>query len=880
MSLSPGLRIGVYEIVTPLGAGGMGEVYRARDTRLGREVAVKVLPTSVAFDAERRARLEREARVLAALNHPNIATLYGVEDSPEGTALVMELVDGETLTDRIALEGTTQRRVRVRQALAIAEQVAAALEAAHEHGVIHRDLKPANILVRPDGTVKVLDFGLAKALAPVSDPAGEAVTVTVTDEASRMMGPGTPAYMSPEQARGLPVDKRTDVWAFGCVLYELFTGTRPFGGDRTSEVVARILERDPDFSTLPPDTPAAIRRLLRRCLEKNPQNRLRDIGDARLEIHDALRPQQETDVDRAPIGPASRITWLATVLAATIGLAAVALAIVAWRRTPEPPSGLDTSIVAPAMLPPGITVTRGPGFGPSVAVSPDGLTQVIAGSGQDGQRLYQRRVDRLDVTPISGTDRGSSPFFSWDGAWIGFFADGWLKRVPAAGGPAIDVVKLGGFSGGASWGPDNRIVFAYGAATPLHIVNVRDGQAEQLMSEAAHRPNIAPDGRTVLYESGNAVYAFDLPTKRKTRLIQQATNPQFADGHLLFTRGTTLLAVRVDLSQHAVTGDEIAVIDGVAYEPGTAGVAAHYAVSQNGTLVYVPAAKSHALVVVQADGTERTIGGDQLYFMNPRFSPRDGRRLVFSSRRHAKEPWEIWIHDFETEKSGRLTSGWRPMWSRDGQSVTFSRPGQGIFTKPVGAGEARELVSLKTGHWLAGWTSDGRTLIYGMMEKTMSSMIAQTDEQARRIIEPSQLWGGRVSPDGRWLAYGSLDSGNFKVLVTPVNGGERFPIADGTDPNWNSAGDEIFYRSGTSLNSVRIDTASGLVRALSEPRVVVETFIPPFYDDYDVHPDGRTLVLVRPSGATQPREVTVVVNWFLEMRRLVAAGSDSRSNDQ
>jgi serine/threonine-protein kinase len=365
-------------------------------------------------------------------------------------------------------------------------------------------------------------------------------------------------------------------------------------------------------------------------------------------------------------------------------------------------------------------------------------------------------------------------------------------------------------------------------------------------------------------------------TTRRTRLIQ-GTNPRFVDGHLLFTRGTTLLAVRMDLSQHAVTGDEIAAIDGVAYEPGTAGVVAHYAVSQHGTLVYVPAAKSHTLVVLHADGTERTIAEDQLYFMNPRFSPRDGRRLVFSSRRHAKEPWEIWVHDMETDKSAHLTSGWRPMWSRDGQSVTFSRSGQGIFTKPVGAGEARPLVPLKTGHWLAGWTSDGRTLIYGMMENTMSSLIARTDEQTRRIIEPSQVWGGRVSPDGRWLAYGSLDSGNFKVLVTPVTGGERFPIADGTDPNWNSAGDEIYYRSGTSLSSVRIDAAGGLVRAVSEPRVVVETFIPPFYDDYDVHPDGRTLVLVRPSGASQPREVAVVVNWFSELRRLTATGTGTGS---
>jgi eukaryotic-like serine/threonine-protein kinase len=879
MTIERGLCVGAYVIVEPLGAGGMGEVYRARDTRLGRDVAVKMLPGAVAFDAGRRTRFEREARVLASLNHPNIATLYGVEDSPSGTALVMELVDGETLANHIALEGARGGSTRVLQALAIAEQIAAALEAAHEQGVIHRDLKPANVVVRRDGTVKVLDFGLAKALTPASDPARTAVTVTVTDDAPGLMGPGTPAYMSPEQARGLAVDKRTDVWAFGCVLYELLSGARPFAGDRTSDVVARILERDPDFTALPPDTPVSIRRLLRRCLEKNPQDRLRDIGDARLEIRDTLTSPTESAPGAPPRERVSRLAWFATVVAASVVLTSIALTIAWWQSVSSSPQAPDTLVRATTLLPAGVTVTRGPGFASSVAVSPDGLTQVIAGSGRDGQRLYRRRLDRLEVLPIPGTDRGSSPFFSWDGAWIGFFADGWLKRVPAAGGVAVDIVKVGGFPAGASWGPDNRIVFSFGAATPLHVVDTRSGQPERLTDQVGRQPDISPDGRTVLYESGGYVHALDFATNRNTRLIE-GTNPRYADGHLLFSRGTTLLAAPVDLVRHTVTAPEVAVIDGVANEPATAGVTAHYAVSRDGTLGYVPAARLHSLVLVRADGTERIIGAEQLFFMNPRFSPRDGRRLVFAARRHLKEPWEIWVHDFETDRATRLTSGWRPMWTPDGESVTFSRSGRGLYTKPVGPGEARQLIALKAAHWLVGWTPDSRTLVSGVMEGSLSSIVALADSQTRRIIEPSNAWGGRLSPDGRWLAYGSLDSGNFKIVVTSLNGGERWPIADGSDPNWNAAGNEIYYRSGTSLMAIRIDTSGGLVRVLSEPRVVVEPFIPPYYDDHDIHPDGRTLVYVRPSGTTLAREVAVVVNWLPEMRRLVTAGSTARSNGQ
>jgi eukaryotic-like serine/threonine-protein kinase len=876
MRLEPGLRIGVYEIVTPLGAGGMGEVYRARDTRLGRDVAVKALPAAVATDADRRARFEREARVLASLNHPNIATLHGVEDSPAGTVLVMELVEGETLSDRISLGTRRQSGLPLRDALAIASQVAAALDAAHERGIVHRDLKPANIVVRPDGTAKVLDFGLAKALSSTGDDRTDDATVTA--DSAGMAGPGTPAYMSPEQARGLAVDKRSDIWAFGCVLFEMLTGHRPFHGDRTSDVLAQILEREPDFTALPRDTPDSISRLLDRCLQKDPQDRIRDIGDVRFELRDAALPKAErsTAYQRRS---GSSLTWVASLAAISIALTAGALGVAWWRGYLGPPSsrGEEEQFVRlTTMLPAGVSVTRGSGFSSSVAVSPDGRTVVIAGTGPDGQRLYRRSLDRTDSVPITGTEGGSSPFFSWDGEWIGFFTEGRLKRIPAGGGPAIDIVRLAGFPGGASWGPDNRIVFSYGAAAPVHIVDAGGQAAAPLITNRdGHLPDIGPDARTVLYASSDRwVYAFDRATGRETRLVQ-GTAPRLAGGHVLFSRGTTLLAAPFDPSRLELTGAEFPVVANVAVERGMVGGMTHYAISRTGTLAYAPDAGAHSLVLVPSEGSERIIGSEQLIIHNPQFSPNDGRRVVFAAQRRAGERSQLWVHDLDTNITSQLTSdgGSRPVWTPDGGSVTYSRLGDGLYVKGAdGRGNARQLLGLKNPHWLIGWTPDARTFAYAAMDGTPSSIAALTDGQTRTVIEPGSVWGGRLSPDGRWLVYYSLDSGSFEVLVAPFpEGRNRWLIAEGTDPSWSPDGNEIYYRRGTRLMAVRIDKAAG-IRVVGAPRVVIDPFLPPLYDDYDVHPDGKTLVYVRPAAALQPRQIDVVVNWFDELRRLGSTG--------
>ena len=845
-----GRRVGVFEVQQLVGVGGMGEVYRARDTRLGRDVAIKILPRAFKDEPSRVARLEREARVLASLNHPHIAAIYGLEDAGEGTALVMELVEGDDLAQR--------PRASVNEALAIARQIAEALEAAHEQGVIHRDLKPANIKVRPDGTVKVLDFGLATAVTPAS---GDAPPPLATAPGALL---GTPAYMSPEQARGETAGRHADIWAFGVVLYELLTGLSPFARPTTADTLASVLGEPPDYARLPADTPASVSTLIRRCLEKDRKRRLQHIGDARIEL-------EEASVEVAVAQPVAARQRSHRVLALAVAAAIVAAAGVwGWFQSRNAASGEPVHLTT--LLPSDVYVTRGPGLASSVTVSSDGRTLIVAGSGKDGQRLYRRPLDRPEATPIAGTDRGTSPFFSWDGEWIGFFADGRLKRIPAAGGTAVDIVTVPGVLAGASWGRDDRIVFAYGGDGRLQMVDAAGGTAEPLGAvKAGYYPDVLPDGRTLLFESGGWAHILDRQTGRQTRLVQGST-PRYSDGYLIVSRGTALLAAPVDLARHEITGAAVPVAESVARDASPGGGMRHYAISSNGTLAYVPAATGYALVLVGADGAERLIAEEQRVFENPQFSP-DGRRVAVATLRRQGEPLDLWIHELDTGTATRLTfdGGRAPVWTADGTTVTYSHRGErgGIYARRVdGRGGATQLLSVDAFNWLIGWTPDQRTLAYGVMEGTPSSIMAFSDGQSRRIVGPGSIWGGRLSRDGRWLAYYSLDSGNFEVYVTPFpDGGARWLIGDGTDPGWAPDGGEVYYRSGARLMAARVDTTIG-VRVLSR-RVVIEPFLPPLYDDYAIHPDGRTLVLVRPAGSAQGREVNMVVNWYEELKRLV-----------
>ncbi len=856
MDLVPGTSIGPYEVVSPLGAGGMGEVYLARDTRLHRDVAIKTLPPAFATDAQRLVRFEREARALAALSHPNIAAIHGLEEVPPGDpagtpgmALVLELVQGKTLADRLS-----HGPIRLEEGLTIAEQIADALEAAHERGIIHRDLKPSNVKITPSGVVKVLDFGLAK----IAEEAAQVEsTMTVMPVTGAAMVLGTPGYMAPEQVQGGPVDKRADVWAFGVLLYEMLSGQHPFRRASVQDTLAATLTVDPDWDRVP----RAVRTLLRRCLERDPRRRLRDVGDFRFLVdRDATGESPVRSTPRQKL-----LVWISSAVAAV----ALAVAAYAWFLARPTHSGGPARLMM--MLPAGISVTRGPGIASSVALSPDGRTLVVAARDKDGPRLYSRALERLEAVPIAGTERASSPFFSPDGAWVGFFADGRLKRVPAAGGNAVDIVAAPGVPGGASWGPDDRIVFASGGYGRLFSVDAHGGEPEPLRgAESGNRPEVLPDG-TVLFDLNGWVYALDRKTERGTRLVQGFA-PRYAMGYLIVCRGSTLLAAPLDVSREPSTFALVPLQDRVAGDAGPGGGLRHYAVSPGGTLAYVRAADAYALTTVDGKDTERLLVEPQQWIENPQFSP-DGQLVAVAVSRQVDEMTDLWIHELATDTTTRLTfdGGRAPVWTPDGSAITYSHFGEtsGIYMKRVdGRGEASLLLPLSAFHWLVGW-ADERTLVYGVMEEegSQSSIMEFSGGTPRRIVGPGLTWGGRLSPDGRWLAYYSLDSGNFEVYVVPFpQSNTRWLIAEGTDPTWGPDGKDVYYRSGVRLMAARIDTSSGM-RVLTR-RVVLEPFLPPMFDDYDVHSDGKTLVVARPVGEAAGREVALVVNWFAELRRL------------
>lgn len=850
MPLSPESRLGVYQIVSLIGRGGMGEVYRARDTRLARDVAIKLLPEARASDPAWLARFEREARTLASMSHPNIAAIHGIEESrlPDrdhaSLAIVMELVDGETLADRLQ-----RGRLSVTDALNVAAQIADALDAAHQKGIVHRDLKPANVKITSTGAVKVLDFGLAKTVA---DAGVQASTVTLT---AADVAIGTPAYMAPEQARGKSDDTRVDVWAFGVVLYEMVAGHRPFRGESVQDTLSSVLTADPDWTAVP----ANLQPLLRACLQRDPMKRLRDIADYRFLLEGSDSPPA-----RAPRRPL-RATLIAGALVATATVAYLAGTSAArddGKSTGATPVRLST------LLPAGVSVTRGPGYTSSVAVSPDGRTIVIAASDKDGQRLYRRPLDRLEPTPLAGSERASSPFFSWDGKWIGFFADGRLKRIPADGGASVDMAEAPGYSSGASWGPDDQIVFAYNADSQLHVVPAQGGSSQLLNGDLRGRqPEVLPDGRTVLFELAGHIHAYDRQ-KRAIKKLLPGTAPRFANGHVIFSRARTLLAARFDPVAGSI-GAAFPVVDGVAVELPGSGGGRHYAVSRSGTLVYVPAPDAYEMVVADPKGGERLVGERQRSLENPRFSP-NGTHVVVAATRRDDEPADLWLHDLVDGTATRLTDngGRAAIWSADGRTITYSHLGkeQGIYTTRADAGgEQKRILELTSFHWLVGASPDGSNLLYGqMLAGNESAIRSYSSRQSRTVVDAKSTWGGRLSRDGKWLAYYVLDSGRFEVHVTRFPaGGAHWLIAEGTDPAWGGDG-TLYYRNGPRLMAARLDRSAG-VKVVSS-RVVVDPFLPPLYDDYDIHPDGQTLVLIRPANRTHGREVTMVLGWFEEFQ--------------
>jgi Tol biopolymer transport system component len=882
LALTPGTRLGLYEVIAQIGAGGMGEVYRATDTRLKREVAVKIIPSALAADPDRLARFQREAEVLASLNHPHIAAIYGVEESQGGRALVMELVEGDDLSQRIA-----RGAIPIDEALPIAKQIAEALEAAHEQGIVHRDLKPANVKVRPDGSVKVLDFGLAKALEPTGPKSPNVSgSPTITTPAMTQMGMvlGTAAYMSPEQAKGRVADTRSDIWAFGCVLYEMLSGRRAFAGDDVSEVMASVIRSDPDWTALPPSTPSRLRELLQRCLQKDAKRRLRHIGDARIEIEETMaRPDPARVGARAPGGP--YFAWaVATVFAA--------LAAVGWWNAARATSSSPAPIVARFAL---ALPSRAPmeleGPWPFLTISPDGRAiAFVAHLGSGARLLYVRRIDGFDAQPLPGTDGAFSPFFSPDSQWIAFFANGKLKKVPAAGGTPRAIADAASDDNG-SWSDDGTILV--GGGTGISRLSP-DGSHRELISkleagETSHAfPHALPDGRTVLftiqrgdmtsYDDGRiAVQTTGGP--RRVVLEGGASGSYVPSGHIVYARGGSIMAVAFDPRRLAVIGQPAEVVQGGMFDQFSG--AARFAVAGAGTLVYAPGGPvpiaELSLQWQDRRGAIQPIDAPRRFYADPHFSP-DGRVIAFTVRAANDD---VWAYDTTRQAFTRLTftqgnNQW-PVWSPDSERVTYRNDRDKTATlysrRADGSGAEERLTTGSYEQTPGSWSSDGRVLAYTELRpgQGLNLAILSMDggRTTRNLIDtPYNESNPMFSPDGHFIAYESDETGQREVFVSPFPGpGRKWQVSNGGgfSPQWTRRGQELLYRNGDRILTVTVTTTPF---QLTSPRELL--VLPPRTTEFAAAPDGERLMLIHRDGADLVApQLHVVLNWLDELKRLV-----------
>ena len=839
MTLSTGTNLGPYQVLAQIGAGGMGEVYRARDTRLKRDIAIKILPDAWARDTDRRERFRREAELLATLNHPNIAAIYGVEESPEIEALLLELVDGPTLADRLA-----SGSLPVSDALAIARQIVDALEAAHEHGIVHRDLKPANIKLKgatadiAGCTVKILDFGIAKALA--SDDASALVDAanspTITSPARTQAGIilGTAAYMSPEQARGRAVDKRSDIWAFGCVLYEMLSGHKAFSGPTVTDTLAAILERQPDWTALPATTPPLVVRLLRRCLEKDVRRRVHDIADARLDLDDAedALPAAVTDARKR-----GRVAWITAAALTLAGVATIA-AVWAFTRgghtpTPEP---LRFTIT----LQPGEELPMDAGLPPPVAISRDGRSIVYVTRGSTGNRIYLRRRDDIDGKPIAGTEGGAAPFLSPDGRWLGFASGGFLRKVPIVGGTPQNITTVSNMFS-ATWSDEGSIVF-HAWSGGLFKVDAMGGTPSELTrigsdgGEAHQVPYALPGGRSVLFavfQAGTApaIELLDLSAGTRKRLLEGSDPHYLSSGHLVFTRAGRLYTAPFDLKRLEVTGSATPVSDEIAVTVVQGRGA--LAVAENGTIVYVPAASNAGrLVLVDANGSVRSAGEGFDQFRHPRFSP-DGTRFV-TWVQSASGISEVWVYDLTRKTRVRLTvtgAVSRPIWSPDGRNITFQKDGS-IYTMPADdSGPATVLLERDPQALVfpLAWSRDGRVLVYSRPAPETNRdvyVLSTGGKPTPFLVTTRDERAAMLSPDGHWMVYAALEAGREEeVYVQRYPGpGDRIPVSvgGGREPVWSPAGGEIFYRSIDGQRMMAATVRAEPTLSVGRPRVIFQ----------------------------------------------------------
>ena len=889
MALNPGTTLGVYEVLAAIGAGGMGEVYKARDTKLDRDVALKILPDAFVNDPERLARFQREAKVLASLNHPNIAAIHGLEESGDSPALVLEYVPGPTLQDRIS-----KGPIPLDEALPIARQIAEALEAAHEQGIIHRDLKPANVKVKDDGTVKVLDFGLAKALQPdLSDlDAANSPTMTMTAAATKMgVIMGTAAYMSPEQARGKTVDKRADIWAFGVVLYEMLTGRQAFGGTDISLTLAAVLKTDLNLDALPADTPRGLRRVISRCIQKDRADRSRDIGDVRLDLAESLTAPIEDDETLATAPIAQPTLWqrpVAMALAASL-MVGVATGLVVWSLTrPDPP------LVVRMPIPLGADENFNNTGRHAVAISRDGSQIVYVATGG----LMLRPVDQLQATSIAGTQGGArEPFFSPDGQWIGYEAGGQLKKVALSGGAPITLAEVA-FPYGASWGVDDTILYGMGSdgiwqvpgtgGTPEQLIAVEDGQW-------AHGPQMLPGGEALLYTVAAGPGAWDtaqivveqLATGDRTVLIEGGRDGRYLPtGHLVYVLNSVLLAVPFDSAALVVTGGPVSLVEGIRVAPAQTG-AAHFSVADTGALVYIPDAAGGGgrNELVWVDRTRRQtepVGAEPRVYGIPRISP-DGTRVAVDAFGAGNS--DVWIYHLARDTLTRLTFDEAaddfPLWTPDSSRVVFrsGREGGGLYWKAAdGTGEVERLLD-QFGARPHSWSADGR-LLFDLASGQIGVVAVEGDRTMELVLDTGFLAGDpAISPDGRRIAYHSNESGQTEIYVRPfpnVDGGKwQVSGSGGREPLWSPDGQELFFISGNDFLVARVETEPTFNATTPEVLFGREDFTSGPGREYDISPDGEQFLFIRPLNFQVSGEAAgliFVLNWFSDLEARVPTG--------
>jgi WD40 repeat protein len=898
MPLSTGDKLGPYEILSLIGAGGMGEVYRARDTRLKRDVALKVLPDAFARDPERMARFQREAEVLASLNHPNIAHVYGVEDR----ALVMELVEGPTLPCPLPLD----------TALNYAHQIADALEYAHEHAVVHRDLKPANIKVTPEGTVKLLDFGLAKAIEDPAASADPSLSPTLTLGATRVgMIMGTAAYMSPEQASGKTVDRRADIWSFGAVLYEMLSGKRAFEGESTSDTLASVLKLDPDWRALPKETPASVGKLVRRCLTKDRRQRLQAIGEARIALE---RPGEEFAPAPVTAPLLSRLS-IATMAAGLFALIAAVLAFVHFREKPpdQPLVRLDVDLGPDVALPLALTSVM------STIISPDG-TRIVYASG-DPPKLFTKKLAQATAAELPGTEGADSLFFSPDGQWIGFYARNKLNKISVEGGPVVPLAELN-FSG-ASWGEDATIV----AGGPKGLVRIPSGggPATPVTALAAGEvyhalPQFLPGGNAVLftaYETGldagkTTIEVVTLADRRRKTLARGVTSPRYLGtsnraGYLLYSNKGTLFAIPFDLDRLETRGTAVPVLDGVTNNLFYS--SANLDISRGGTVIYRKgdiAGGPAVMTTIQwldGAGRKKPLLNKPGIYRALSFSP-DGNRLAMEVIEGPNQ--DIWVYDWQRDTMTRLSSGGglnvQPTWTPDGRYVVFTNTADGMhWTRSDGAGQPQVFMQSKILGVASSFSPDGKRLAYYSPSDTSGAKGLLAGVSGLQIwTVPMEDSGGQLragkpepflqdqfndfevsfSPDGRWLAYLSNESGKDEVYVRPFpppasGEGGRWQVSNGGArwPRWSRAGHELLYQSGDQIMAVSY-TVKGDVFAPGKPRVWAAKLGGAAW--FDPAPDGKRIAISMPVNAPEAQkaehEVTILFNFSDELRRRVPVG--------